>query len=176
ADSTRIKSLLTNVAPLVDRLAPDNATVVEYQYRRLQLAQKSNDPDAIKTAGEWIVRNGGGTPYELPALVVMAREADKILDTSSASGRAARIVDAAQLYSRLVALLGDSPATLSSNKNAFAASLKLAQYDEELQRWPQAADRLNRLLEAQPRDRRLLRRAGLACYHADRYAAALDHW
>jgi tetratricopeptide (TPR) repeat protein len=54
--------------------------------------------------------------------------------------------------------------------------LKLAQYDEELQRWPQAADRLNRLLEAQPRDRRVLRRAGLACYHADRYSEALDHW
>ena len=86
------------------------------------------------------------------------------------------MADAVQLYTRLVTLLGDSPATLSSNKNAFAAALKLAQYDEELERWPQAADRLQRLLEAQPRDRRLLRRAGLACYHAGRYAEALEHW
>src|SRR5947209_3794660 len=90
-DSTRIKSLLAIVAPAVDRLELTNLTVVEYQYRRLQIAQTANDAQAIKFAGEWIVRHGSGTPYELPALVVMAREADKTVTASSSGERATKV-------------------------------------------------------------------------------------
>ncbi len=175
-ETASIKSLLGRVAPLVDALQPQSAAVIEYQYRRLQLAQRDNDSTAAKVAGQWIVENGAGTPYELPALVVMAREADKHVAAASGADRVTTIDEASKLYKRLVTLLGDSPAILASNKNAFAAALKLAQYDQQLERWPQAADRLDRLLEAQPRDRRILRRAGLASYHAGRYAQSLEHW
>jgi len=90
-----------------------------------------------------------GTPYELPALVVRARAADQAA-TASGPNRSEKLRAAAVLYERLVKLLGDSSATLGSNKNALAASSKLAQYDEELERWPAAADRLGRLVAAQP--------------------------
>jgi hypothetical protein len=174
--SARIRFLLGQVSPVVDRLDPSNGAVIEYQYRRMQLAQNENDQSSVVKSGKWIVDYGAGTPYELPALVVMAREADKSVASASAAEIAPKIAEASKLYTRLVVLLGDSPAILSSNKNAFAAMMKLAQYDAQSERWPQAADRLNRLLEAQPRDRRVLRRAGLASYHAGRYAESLDHW
>ena len=96
--------------------------------------------------------------HRAPALIVMAREADKAVSSASASERAARAAEARALYQRLVALLGESPAVLSSNKNAFAAASKLAQYDEALGQWPEAADKLTRLVEVQPKDGRLLRR------------------
>jgi tetratricopeptide (TPR) repeat protein len=171
-----VKSLLANVSQSIDRLPPSNPAVVEYQYRRLQLAQKTGDASALSAAGEWIVQYGEGTAYELPALVVMAREADKAVDLTASKANTSTIAEASKLYARLVRLLGETPATLSSNKNAFAAATGLAQYDEALERWPQAAERLNRLVEAQPNDRRLLRRAGLASFHAGHHAEALERW
>jgi hypothetical protein len=175
-DSKRIALLLDGAAAASQQLAPDHPAVIEYQYRRLRQHQRSGDASGLRAAGQWIVTNGGGTQYELPALVVMAREADKAVASASASERAARAAEAQGLYQRLVALLGESSAVLSSNKNAFAATSKLAQYDEELAQWPPAADKLTRLVEVQPKDGRLLRRAGLACYQAGRYEAALKHW
>jgi hypothetical protein len=175
-DQSRIQRLLTAVAGDADRLDPRNVTAIEYQYRRLQLAQRSADDATARQAADFIAQHGGGTPYELPALVIVAREADQGVAGAAPAQRADRVAAAANRYSRLVALLGESRDTLAANKNAFAAASKLAQYDEEMEAWPRAADRLSRLVEARPRDQRLMRRAGIACYKAGRYAEALEHW
>jgi hypothetical protein len=175
-DSSRVAALLSSVAKTADQLDPSNVAAVEYQYRRLQLAQKTGDVETVKQAADSIAKHGGGTPYELAALVVVARSADDAVVRAKPTERAAKIADATKIYTRLVALLGDSPATLTSNKNALAAASKLAQYDEQQENWPRAADRLSRLIEALPRDRRLLRRAGLASYKAGLYPQALEHW
>jgi tetratricopeptide (TPR) repeat protein len=123
-----------------------------------------------------IAQHGGGTPYELPALVVVARATDQAVASAAPADRAAKIATAAKVYGRLTALLGDSTEVLAANKNALAAASRLAQYDEELGDWPRAADRLSRLVLARPRDQRLMRRAGLACFNAGRYPQALEHW
>jgi hypothetical protein len=175
-DQSRVSSLLNSVAKAATHLDPKNPAAVEYQYRRLQAAQKAGDNEAVHQAADAIAQHGAGTPYELPALVVTARAADQAVADASAAARRAKVAEAARIYGRLVALLGDSPPVLSSNKNALAAASKLAQYDEDLGQWPSAADRLSRLIEAAPRDRRLLRRAGLAAFKADRYPQALEHW
>jgi tetratricopeptide (TPR) repeat protein len=175
-DQQRIAGLLRDAGQAVQTIAPANPAVAEYHYRRMQLAQKLNDQSTIDAAAEWIAANGVGTPYELPALVIAARAADAAAESASDADRAARQDEAAAIYVRLVELLGDSPAVLGASKNALAASSKLAQYDETRGRWPQAADRLQRLVEALPSDRRFLRRAGLATFQAGRHADSLAHW
>jgi hypothetical protein len=102
--------------------------------------------------------------------------ADEAVARAASAERESAIGEARKVYSRLVVLLGESADTLQNNKNALAAASKLAQYDELQSNWPAAADRLNRLVHAAPRDRRLLRRAGLASYHAGQYAPSLEHW
>lgn len=171
-----IASLMSSVSQAVEAVSPSSLPAVEYQYRRLQLAQSTGDAAAASSAADWIATHGTGTPYELPALVVQARAADQAVSAASGPERTKHVRTAAGLYERLVKLLGDSPATLGSNKNALAAASKLAQYDEALERWPAAADRLGRLVAAQPRDRRLLRRAGIASFLADRPTEALEYW
>ena len=175
-DYSRITSLLASVAKAADHLEPNSATAIEYQYRRLQVAQHRGDAGATQAAADQIARHGNGTPFELPALVIVARAADRAVTNASVTDRGAKIAEAARIYGRLAELLGDSAAVLKANKNAVAALSKLAQYDEEQGNWPRAADRLERLVEALPRDRRLLKRAGLACYEAGRYGPALVHW
>jgi hypothetical protein len=175
-DPSQVSSLLASVAKAADELEPKNPTASEYQYRRLQHAQKSGDSDTASAAANWIARHGAGSPYELPALVVVARMADEAVTRAAPGERPSAIAEAWQVYSRLVALLGESADALRNNKNALAAASKLAQYDEQQASWPAAAERLARLVEAVPRDRRLLRRAGLAAYNAGQFAQALEHW
>jgi hypothetical protein len=175
-DYSRVSQLVASVAEAAERLDAGSAAAVEYQYRKLQLAQRAGDAAALQAAAAAIARHGGGTPYELPALVIVARAADAAVAAATDRDRAARQDEAVRIYTRLVALLGDSPAALAENKNALAASSKLAQYDEERGRWKEASARLSRLVEALPKDRRLLRRAGLAAYQAGDYPAALNFW
>jgi hypothetical protein len=176
ANQARIAGLLRDASDAAESVAASNPAAVEYQYRRLQLAQKSGDHATVSSAAQFIAAHGGGSPYELPALVITARAADAAAESASEADRAARQEAASRVYARLVELLGDSPTVLATSKNALAASSKLAQYDEALGRWPQAADRLERLTEALPSDRRFLRRAGIATFQTGRHAESLEHW
>lgn len=176
-DQSRIAALIQGAAPAVQNVEPTNPAAIEYQYRRLQLAQKAGDESSLRAAADAIAKHGRGSAYELPALVVVARAADQAVEAASGGEGAREAIDeAARVYGRLVALLGDSPAALAENKNALAASSKLAQYDERRGRWSEAADRYARIVEALPSDRRYLRRAGIASVEAGRHAQALEHW
>jgi hypothetical protein len=171
----RVGALLTSVAAAAEQLEANSAAAIEYQYRRMQLAEHRGDGASVQQAAMQIVRNGAGTAYELPALAAAARAADAAFRVATPADRQKQAVEGERLYSRIVELLGDSPAALA-NKNALAASSKLAEYDEELENWERAAGRLKKLVDLQPKDRRLLRRAGVACFQAGQFAAALDYW
>jgi tetratricopeptide (TPR) repeat protein len=56
------------------------------------------------------------------------------------------------------------------------ANSRLAGYWEEERRWPEAAERLERLVAALPNDKSYLRRAARAWFQADKYAEAMPHW
>jgi tetratricopeptide (TPR) repeat protein len=73
-------------------------------------------------------------------------------------------------------LVGEDADTIASSRNALAANSRLASYLEQEGQWPEAAERLERLVAALPSDRAYLRRAGLAWHHAAKYAQALPHW
>jgi hypothetical protein len=171
----RVGELLTSVAAPAGQLEVNSGALIEYQYRRMQLAEHRGDGASVQQAAMQIVRSGAGTVYELPALAAAARAADAAFRVATPADRRKQAVEAERLYSRIVELLGDSPAALA-NKNALAASSKLAEYDEELENWERAAGRLKKLVDLQPKDRRLLRRAGVACIQAGQFAAALDYW
>lgn len=173
ADWPRIEGILRRVANDAGKLDEAAAARVEYEYRRLEAAQHRGDARGAQQAADWIAVHGRGTAYELPALILVAREADRAASSAAAEQRGEKRAQARDVYDRLVRLLGESPEALKANKNSLAAASKLAQYDEELAHWPQAAERLWRLVEVLPSDRRLLRRAGLAMFRAGKHDQAL---
>lgn len=157
-------------------LASGSPLLPELYYRRLQHAQRTKDEARSREAAEWLSENGAGTPYELPALVIVARHADSAVAAADESDKRARQEEAAAIYRRLVALVGDSPQAIAGTKNALAASSRLAGYDESLGRWKEAAARLDKLVAAYPSDKKYLRRAGIAHVNARSHAAAIEHW
>ena len=161
---------------LLKALPTGSSTVAEYHYRALQIAQKlKNDPQQQMHA-DWIVKNGGGSRFELPAIIVMARLVDQ---GNTAAGRNTESIRKGyQLYKRLVELLGDSQEHIRANKNAQVANSKLAHYASQLGRNAEAAARLDKLLAAGSgsKNRSYLRRAGLAHYNGSNYEAALGPW
>src|SRR5206468_3415199 len=84
-DHARVSAVLDSVASAAAGADPNNPFTIEYQYRRLQLAQKRGDHDAIQRAARFIGEHGAGTPYELPALVIVARDADAAVQAASAT-------------------------------------------------------------------------------------------
>lgn len=175
-DWSQIGSLLDQVAGDAQPVPATATSRIEYAYRRLELAQQERRIAEANEHAAWIAAHGAGTPYELPALILLARATDQSLAAAPPSDRPQKLTAARNTYERLVRLLGESPAAYSASKNALAASAKLAHLDEELGNWREAADRLEKLVAAQPADRRLLRRAALAAFHARRYAPSLAHW
>jgi tetratricopeptide (TPR) repeat protein len=127
-------------------------------------------------AANWIADNGAGSPYELPALVIVARQADDSVAAADDASKKARQAEAAEIYARLAALVGESPEAIAGVKNALAVNSKLAHYDESLGRWKEAATRLDKIVAALPSDKKYLRRAGIAHFQAGEYAPALDQW
>ena len=175
-DRSRIDTYLGRIAPAAERADPSGTAAAEFHYRKLQQAQHAKDESAAEEAARWLVTNAAGSAYELPALVVVARQADRAVEAAAAGDRPARMAEAAEVYLRLVELLGDSPAVLAKTKNALAAATKLSQYEGELGRTKEAAARWSRILEARPDDKHYLRRAGLAHFAAGNHPAALSCW
>ena len=175
-DDKRAAALLTAASPAGDALSPQSPLAAEFHYRRLQMAQKAGDRTAMNGAAAWIAANGAGSPYEIPALVIVAREADDAVTGAADGNRQELQKEAAEIYGRLAALIGESPAAIAGVKNALAVNSKLAHYDESLGRWREAAARLDKIVAALPTDKKYLRRAGIAHFQAGEFAPALEHF
>lgn len=175
-DEKKAASLLQSATPAGEALSPQSPLAAEFHYRRLQFAQKTGDKTAMNKAAAWIAANGAGSPYEIPALVIVARQADDSVAASTDANRKDLQEEAAEIYGRLAALIGDSPEAIAGTKNALAVNSKLAYYDESLGRWKEAAVRLDKIVTAMPSDKKYLRRAGIAHFQAGEFAPALEHW
>jgi tetratricopeptide (TPR) repeat protein len=160
------------------RSASDQSPVslrAEYHFRSLQYASARNDDMARRRHAEWIAKNGVGSPFELPALIVVAKEIDDRIQESSSAPRD-QLEDGRNIYERLVAKLGDDTQAVQATKNAQVAVSRLAHYSAELGNHEEASRLLTTLLTAFPTDQSYLRRAGLAAFHAREYSSALEHW
>ncbi|HUE69640.1 MAG TPA: hypothetical protein VMP01_02030 [Pirellulaceae bacterium] len=176
SEQGEIERYLNRAQRAARSLADSSPLLAEYHYRRLQHAQRTKDDAELRRAADWIAMHGGGTPYELPALIIVARQADAAVDAASAGDKRARQEEAAAIYQRLTKLIGDSPEAIAGTKNALAVSSRLAAYDESLGRWKEAAARLDKIVAALPSDKKYLRRAGIAHVQAGHLAAAAGHW
>jgi hypothetical protein len=172
----RAASLLETATPAGEALPAQSPLAAEFHYRRLQFAQKTGDKTAMNKAAAWIAANSAGSPYEMPALVIVARQADDAVAATSDANRKDLQTEAADIYTRLAALVGESPEAIAGVKNALAVNSKLAHYDELLGRWPEAAARLDKIVAALPSDKKYLRRAGIAHFQAGEFAPSLEQW
>ncbi len=98
----RARDLLTSVAKAAAAQDLKSAAALEFQYRRLQLADHSGDAATAIAAAEEIVRHGAGTVYELPALAIAARAADEAVKAAAPAERPNKFAAAEALYTRLV--------------------------------------------------------------------------
>jgi len=176
AETDRAKDLLAKAAPLAAAMAASSSLAADYHYRSFQLAKGVGDAKGLSEHAAWLARHGEGTSYQLPALVTLARQADEAAASAPPDRRRAAEAEACSIYERLVAILGDSPQTIGSDKNALVANSRLARYLAQLNRHAEAAERLEKILSAYPSDKDYLRRGGLAQYLAGNYDRAIDHW
>ena len=160
----------------VETLPQDHPTVAEYHYRGLQLATAGDDQTSRQRHAEWLAANGAGSPYEIPALVIVANGRDRQVREAEQQGQAGPIAEAYDAFQRLSTRWGDSTEVLAANKNAQVALSRLAYYAAETGRAAQAADALDRLLALHAQDRRYLRRAGLADYQAGNFDRSATRW
>ena len=167
---------LARVQQAGDKLAEDDPVAPDYHYRRLQLAQRAGDETALHEQAQWLTKHAAGTPYELPALVVVAKYADEQLAAAGEPQKDLRRDQAITAYTRLVHLLGNSAEMIAKKKNALIANSKLAQIEYDAGKYVSAAERLEEIVKAFPSDRNYLRRAGLAWFQAGHHAKALAHW
>ena len=177
---SEIEFFLRSATDAAAELSPKHRSLPELHYRALQWAQRAKDQDAVAKEAEWIATSASGTPYELPALMLVAQQADRLMrdEESSLSREQSAAIEATgeRTYGRLVELLGDSAEQIKTSKNALAANSRHAWYLERREQWPAAATRLEKLVAAFPSDRKYLRRAALAQTKANEPAAALEHW
>lgn len=167
---------LKQVETAAQGLEPASPVALEYQFRLLELAQEQGNASVTLRAAQHLADHGRQTPYEAAALVVLARAAEEEAQAADGPRQHEAWARAAALYARLAELLGETRERLTEDKNAAAAASRLAWCHEQLGRWSEAADRLDRLVTAFPKDQTLLRRAGRAAFEAGRYAEALAHW
>jgi hypothetical protein len=91
-DWQKAAQYLTAVRSIGDRLDDKDSLAPEYHYRQLQLAQRANDDAQINRHADWLATHAAGTPYELPAMVIVARGTDeRLADSPEASAAAMQL-------------------------------------------------------------------------------------
>ncbi len=172
---------LQQAATWVSQLPETAPGVIEYHYRTLELATAQENEAQRQQAAQWLTTHAAGSPYELPAMIIVATALDHQARESKVSAAApptAAEQQAYEAYARVVALLEQSspPAESAEHKNLLVASSRLAHYAARRGQHAESARLLERVLAARPDDRQLLRRAGLARLAAGEPLEALDHW
>lgn len=170
------RAALEQAAPHARSGGAAQGVLAEYHYRWLQLAQQENNTADVNLHARWLADHAEGSSFELPGLLIAAKQADESVRAASDADRQTRREQARCLYERLSRQLGDSVDTLRSNKNAQVAVSKHALYRHELGEHALAAELLEQLLAAFPKHQDYLRRAGLARFSAGQHAEAGSHF
>lgn len=149
----------------------------DYRYRALQIALKSGDRAGLKRHALWLADHAASSDYAPYALTVLAKTSELAVQEEKDEDKLKRLhLEAREIFERLVRLLGESAEQIRGSKNALVANSRLAHYDHQTGRFAKAAERLEKLLEAYPSNKKYLRRAGLAHYNDKQYERSLSHW
>ena len=175
-DAELARRYLAKAAPRVEKLPPSSAQAAEFHYRSMQQARQEGDEPAAREHADWLVANAAGSVYELSALIASAKAADEAVRAASGAALPPARQKALDIYRRLAAITGDSPEVISTKKNALVAHSKLADYASQTGYHAEAAEALEKILAAYPKDRGALRRAALAHQQAGDPQRALPRW
>ncbi len=167
---------LTAAKSPASKVPANDALQAEYHFRLLQLATHESNDVSRKREARWLVENGGGSPYELAALVIVAKSLEKQIKAATAAAKPGLASELVGVYRRLSSRYGTSIDTLTSSKNARVAASRLAQYELDAGRPSDSAAVLIKLLAAFPKETTYIRRAGLAQFQAGNFADAIEHW
>jgi tetratricopeptide (TPR) repeat protein len=155
------------------KLEAGSSVMIEWQYRQMLRAQAAGDAARTLELAKEIAKSGQGTHYELAAILVLAKQADRDVAAAPAASKREKTLAAIEIYRRLVSLLGDDEESLKAKKNAMTAAAKLAQYEADLEMWGEAGARFASLLAAAPNDAGILRMAAACLTKSREYAKAL---
>lgn len=180
ADVGLAESYLSRAAEWAGTLSPSSNVAAEYHYHAMKLAENTKNDSARASHAKWLAEHGQGSPFELSALVTAAKTADAAARLAGDSGPNQAAREAHRIYARLSQLFGDSPQALAEQNNARVAMSKAAQYADQLGDHREAAQRLEKLLDAlsgkEAKDKSYVRRAGLANFSAGQFDSAIPHW
>lgn len=156
---------------------PDSHNLqAEYHYQLFQLSRIQGNESTATREADWLIKNAPGSAYVLSALVQSAKTIEKELQAAPKSEQKELQLQAKDVYRRMVGVLGTSPETLQSNKNARVALFRLAKIDYELGRTEDCLDSLRPLLNLDPSNESYLRFAGLAYHQSGNKVEALPFW
>lgn len=175
-DAESFQATINQAAKLESDFGVTGGSVPQLHAYQLNIAKKAGDADAIDKHANYLAEKGAGTPYELSGLIYLAQQADKQLAAATDANRKDRLEKAKGVYQRIVRVLGQSPEQVGSNKNARTANSKLAALEFDSGDYEAAANRLEVLLQAYPKNTAYLRRTGIAQFKAKNYQAALPHF
>ena len=167
---------LRTAAKWVSDVPTSDTSLQDFHYQQLKLARLQNNDAAREEHAQWLVNNAAGSRYELAALVNVAAALDGQIKNAGSDQLPALHNQAYDVYTRLAKRFGDTPEVITSQKNARVAQSKRAYFAEQLERHAEAADALQSLLAAYPKDRDYLRRAALAQYRSGQFEESIVHW
>lgn len=174
-DLEMAQTMLQSAGRWASELPDSRSEVLEYHYRRLELASAQGDQQGRREQADWLADHAKGSPYEQAALVIVANALDKEISTAAASERETLNERAYTVYQRLVGLFDKQRKSRTVSKNARIATSRLAHYALRIGRPAESARLLDRLLDQWPRNRNYLQRAAKAHLKAGQYAQALPY-
>lgn len=175
-DEQELAYFESRASSLASKLPMDARELVEFHYRQFQFARYRSDAVTASREATWLSQHGRGSTFELPALVVVAQDADEAYKKAAPDERREYARKAADAYQRLLELSGDTPEMIRSKTNARVAVSRLAQLRQESGDYPAAIGSLEKLLRAYPNDKSYLRRIAIAEFQAEHWAASLERW
>jgi hypothetical protein len=173
---SEMEQLLEREAALAEKLKPEDPVAAEYHYRSLQVAQMSKKEEAMRSHAAWLSAHAANSPYEIPALVVLAKGMEERYAQAAEKTKPALRDELIRLYQKLSQSWGDSTTVLQDKKNAAVALAKLAQWEAEAGHFSSSAEKWEKLIAAFPTDAHYLRQAGSTWFQARSFDKALPHW
>jgi len=170
------EALLLRAKPWVDGLATNTAAAQKFYYYSLRIAQANNASEVADRHAAWLFENARGSPYERSAVILLAKKIDAQVRNDIASGGTPDFDRAESVYSRLAKIVGNSTAEIQKSKNARIANSRLAYFQTETGQHSKAAQTLEKLVAAFPKEKDYLQRAARASFAAEQFETSLKHW
>jgi tetratricopeptide (TPR) repeat protein len=174
-DRERARAALNEAHALSAGRPSGDPGIVEYHFRRFQLARADGDAAAVREHASWLVQNGAAA-HERACLTALAELADQDFRAATAADRPHKATAALDVHRRLASALADFPDRVRTNPTLRLVYLRMARYAVDADKPEIALRYLSLLRIARPGDPEILRLTGLANGRAGHTDRALECW